>query len=515
MLLVVEVESSSSASSTTTSPTSTPTTATTTTRSLPRSHNGRITSANHRSSSSSTSQQQQQQQRNNEQHEQRNNNPFHDHQHHYPPWNPSHKISRDGFLQDYYRRIPGEWEKEIRLNTIHRLESASSASSSASTTASRYAATWRNDDNNNNNDDDDDGKNGFWCQIRQVPGDGNCLFHSISLCLHHATNNGAHWNLDRSSNNNNNNNNKKSSSSSSPPSSISGGGGDDDDIDSDSDGSSRSRKNGKNCNFASLQDLYAHSQKLRHDAVACLRQGHRRLVLQGSERLACRELVQAAAAQYGLSSDEYCECMAQDSVWGGGPEIVALCNILQRPIHVYELAVVVVEEDEPQEEEPENYNTKKKRKANSNNAAILASSTSRGNDLLHSVLPSSSSSSSSQQQPCFVLRRMACFGSPRFDRKQPLHILSADSRFPDLEPGQQLAAGNHFLAVFPIVDRSNTVNNVDKRRKRIRGGARRSKKQPKNTDDVDGESNMDDEDSDCHSHAQGPWRWLNLWRRFL
>lgn len=32
------------------------------------------------------------------------------------------------------------------------------------------------------------------------------------------------------------------------------------------------------------------------------------------------------------------QVMRQSSVWGGGPEIVALSNALSRPIHVYELA---------------------------------------------------------------------------------------------------------------------------------------------------------------------------------
>ena len=49
----------------------------------------------------------------------------------------------------------------------------------------------------------------------------------------------------------------------------------------------------------------------------------------------------------------------------------------------------------------------------------------------------------------FQLRRMACFGSPKYDRQSALHILSADSRFPDIAPGQQLASGNHFLALIP------------------------------------------------------------------
>ena len=45
---------------------------------------------------------------------------------------------------------------------------------------------------------------------------------------------------------------------------------------------------------------------------------------------------------------------------------------------------------------------------------------------------------------------MACFGSPKFDRREPLHILSADSRFPDVEPRRIRKVGNHFLALFPV-----------------------------------------------------------------
>ena len=51
---------------------------------------------------------------------------------------------------------------------------------------------------------------------------------------------------------------------------------------------------------------------------------------------------------------------------------------------------------------------------------------------------------------------MACFGSPKFDRREPLHILSADSRFPDVEPRRIRKVGNHFLALFPV----NTIQNV-------------------------------------------------------
>lgn len=252
-----------------------------------------------------------------------------------PPWNPSTLIDDDGFLRHIYRRIPGEWEREVRLKTLSLDPPV--------------------------------------C-IRQVPGDGNCLFHSISLCLQHAINS-THWDLSNS-----------------------------------------------------IEELYEHSQALRERAVACLRQHSRRLYLQGRETLIAHELVQAAAQQYGLTAPEYCAAMQQDCVWGGGPEIVALSNILQRPIHVYELAV---------------------------------------------------------QDNRFFLRRMACFGSPKFDRYEALHILSADSRFPDVAPGQQLAAGNHFLAVFPIPQ------------KRLRGGS---------------ESRILEED--IKSATRKASRWNRWWKRW-
>jgi hypothetical protein len=57
----------------------------------------------------------------------------------------------------------------------------------------------------------------------------------------------------------------------------------------------------------------------------------------------------------------------------------------------------------------------------------------------------------------FALRRMACFGSPKFDRREPLHILSADSRFPDVDAHRIRRVGNHFLALFPVDTCSSNV----------------------------------------------------------
>lgn len=276
---------------------------------------------------------------------------------HFPPWNPSPNIDEDGFLVPTYNRMAGDWEKEVKLRKKDRISIQNSLA-----------------------------------MIRQVPGDGNCLFHSISVAWAHATN-GTHLEM-------------------------------------------RSPD--------TMEWLYQNSAKLRQLAVDCLEEQRKLLFLQGHEYLKATDLVEAAAAQYGISGSEYCDLMRQESYWGGGPEIVALCNVLQRPIHVYELHVP---EEEDDEELTHGTDKRKKRYR-----------------MGYRNSPSS---------PNFVLRRMACFGSPKFDRAPALHILSADSRFPDIKPGEQLESGNHFLAIFPEQTKQYNKAHADdeeERKQRIRGG---------------------------------------------
>jgi OTU-like cysteine protease len=346
-----------------------------------------------------------------------------------PPWNPSDRIDpTTGYLNGLFVRVPGEWEEEVRLRTSHTLH--------------------------------------LPCQIRQVPGDGNCLFHSISisLCL---TGDGSAsaktrgTGLLRSSN-----------------ATARGGGcfGDDDDDDDELYDFH---------NFAGsqqkLQALYELSQELRARAVECLRggdgrcivrggsdggsakrsrHGNRRLFLQGRESLRCSDLVEAAAQQYGMTAHEYCASMEQDSVWGGGPEIVALSNLLQRPIHVYELM------------DAKEYN-ESRRGSSHNDRDNRDARGDQSSSNIHHLLDDMATGCG---RAGFVLRRMACFGSPKFDRQPALHILSADSRFPDIAPGRQLRAGNHFLAVFPVErhqpTNSDSNDDGDPRRSRRRTWAR-------------------------------------------
>lgn len=179
-------------------------------------------------------------------------------------------------------------------------------------------------------------------RVRQVPGDGSCLFHSITASLSVDVN-GTHHSMD-------------------------------------------------------VEPLLQQSDLLRNLAVDILEgRPERVLFLQGAMDISIAELLDAAAQQQNMTSESYCKSMRQRSVWGGGPEILALANELKTPIHVYELNV-----------------------------------------------------GAGPGGPRWQLRRIACFGSPRFDRRaRALHILSADSRFPEVRPGEHMPTGNHFLACFP------------------------------------------------------------------
>ena len=86
---------------------------------------------------------------------------------------------------------------------------------------------------------------------------------------------------------------------------------------------------------SNILELRSKSLELRNAAVDMLQtRRKRRLFLQGEEYLLAEDLLAAASAQFELEGEEYCELMRKESYWGGGPEIVALCNYLQRPIHM-------------------------------------------------------------------------------------------------------------------------------------------------------------------------------------
>lgn len=268
------------------------------------------------------------------------------------PWNASSKIDSKGFLTETYKRVPGEWEQEAHIGGKYGFKSKM-------TKNLEQQAVY----------------------VRQVPGDGSCLFHACSAALS--------WVEDKE--------HLHYTDQCSPR---------------------------RNVRAGDHLDIYTRSEILRQISVHMLtptrKKKEKLLFLQGNEYLRTHELLNIAASQYGITGEQYCDAMKKSGVWGGGPEIVALSNYLRRPIHIYELISV--------------------------NAAQGENRNARRNKSMDEC--SSSSSMDSKQQE-FRLRRMACFGSPKFDSREPLHILSADCRFPDLDPGQQASAGNHFMALFP------------------------------------------------------------------
>lgn len=80
------------------------------------------------------------------------------------------------------------------------------------------------------------------------------------------------------------------------------------------------------------------SRTLRHKAVDVLKLENVTLDIGDNfPALPASALLKLAAADLSLSPAQYCKNMLMDREWGGGPEIIALCNYMQLPIHVYEL----------------------------------------------------------------------------------------------------------------------------------------------------------------------------------
>ena len=337
-----------------------------------------------------------------------------------PAWNASSKINSQGYLCELFRRIPGE--DEI---------SSSSIVNDVDYSSSSYLKSNNKIDNLNEP-----------VIIRQVPGDGCCLFHAVAVSLN----------------------------------------------------AIQERRHLRMNDATSLRELKIMSRSLRHMAVRCLRscnndlrnnnnksaissdkssvsiantnkKRYRRLFIQGCETMATNQLLNDVSIQYGITPEEYCNLMEQDSYWGGGPEIVALCNVLEIPIHVYELVPTTKHHHHHiVDQKNDNYIGENDDDDVSSGDGVVVP-----DHLLNKE---------------FYLRRMATFGSPKYDSKTPLHILSADSRFPDVSPNSLKANGNHFMAIFPVstmrqyvnlsqIDNKKGSSNTKKEHKRravIRGG---------------------------------------------
>jgi len=141
-----------------------------------------------------------------------------------------------------------------------------------------------------------------------------------------------------------------------------------------------------------MSEVIAYSPVLRTLAVDILENGMNggvQLVMQDDETISASSLVKKAAAQYGMSPQGYLNKMRKKNVWGGGPEIVALANHLERQIVLLE----------PVHDEAE---------------------------AIH-------------------LKAIASFGPP--SHANPIYILSTNISFPRRGFGRKKS--NHFLAVFP------------------------------------------------------------------
>ena len=117
--------------------------------------------------------------------------------------------------------------------------------------------------------------------VRQVPGDGGCLFHALTVCLDY-------------------------------------------------------RYSKKHNDFTSRHRKI--SNKIRKLAVNLLMRDNDTLIMDNKETITSSQLLGIVADHYNMTTHEYCKKMVQPNTWGGGPEIVAISNHLKRPIHVYELS---------------------------------------------------------------------------------------------------------------------------------------------------------------------------------
>ena len=114
--------------------------------------------------------------------------------------------------------------------------------------------------------------------VRQVPGDGGCLFHSLAASILY-------------------------------------------------------RKDRIHPDYftSRLRDI---SSELRQLSVKVLHSAKDEcFIVEGEETMAASQLLERAARNYKMTSGEYLSHMVRPSTWGGGPEIVALANHFRRPIH--------------------------------------------------------------------------------------------------------------------------------------------------------------------------------------
>ena len=77
--------------------------------------------------------------------------------------------------------------------------------------------------------------------------------------------------------------------------------------------------------------------KETRNVVAHVLEGNGNLVIQGKRLVSTSSLLKSASKTEGVSPKEYIQMLRDGSLYGGGPELTVLSNVLRRPISIYEL----------------------------------------------------------------------------------------------------------------------------------------------------------------------------------
>ena len=87
--------------------------------------------------------------------------------------------------------------------------------------------------------------------------------------------------------------------------------------------------------------LRAISQETRAVVAQILQSDTGNLIIEGNRLVPARDLLRSAAKQEGLSPQVYLEKLQLEGrdggLYGGGPELTVLSNVLRRPISIYEV----------------------------------------------------------------------------------------------------------------------------------------------------------------------------------
>ena len=87
-------------------------------------------------------------------------------------------------------------------------------------------------------------------------------------------------------------------------------------------------------NNALLRSIAADTRSVVADVMAS-KEGH--FHINGNRLVRARDLLCSAAKKEGLDCDTYIEYVRNGNLQGGGPELTVLSNVLRRPISIYEL----------------------------------------------------------------------------------------------------------------------------------------------------------------------------------